>query len=555
MRWLAFTVALGVALLGGASAQEAPEPCASRPYTLETPQGILGGGSLEYDGDIAVFGEGACVETPGLSLRTPELRYRQTDQVLELKDLEAQTSRYRFRAREGVVKGKIFEARGIWLTPCRCGEDLQAVSETAQFDLETGDLLLGEARVDLFRLTLLRSKELPLDRQTLSSPGGLASVFGLSQGSGASSASGGTAGTSGLLFPVRIGYDRGLVLGVEELPVPVVPGDLRQGTFNLTLVASGLGGRFFGDLPAEKITFGVGMAREDKSGSFRMEAGQDGLHFRSRVEDGPLFFGNDTDRQFAEAGARLGLSWGGLSLDPFMRIAQEDVDMENPNPKHPVVTGLTLGAEARYPLTHKEGNYTFRLEPWAVGAVYDRESPPYVAFGGLLEGRYDGEFSLRLSYKQGWEVRPSRFAYERREPTQSISVGLSVPKSRWGRLNLQASYDFYDVQTKATLRYGIPIEAGELWLEGRSRIEAGLDWQQGELLVGFIPNPLDCTYSLSLTPTLGYDLVRRGFSRAGLEVHYADCCFIWKVGYQTVFIAQNKDEKVGGRFSFGLELR
>ncbi|HEU4740276.1 MAG TPA: hypothetical protein VFS50_01605 [Meiothermus sp.] len=550
------TLLLGLILAGWAHAQESPletESCAERPVVLETPQGLIGGGILDYDGDTAVFSEGACLETTGLSLRAPEIRYLQAEGALELKNLEAQTARYRFRAREGVVKGKTFEARGIWLTPCRCGEDLLTVSETARFNLETGDLLLDEATVELFHLPVLRSEELLLDRQTLSTPGGLASIFGLSQKGSAASDS--MVKISGLLSPLRIGYERGLVLGVEELPVPIVPGDLRQGTFGLTLIASGLGGRFFGDLQAEKITFGVGMIREGKSGSFRMAAGQDGLHFRSRVEDGPLFFSNDTDKQLAEAGVRLGLAWGRLSLNPFVRLAQEDVNMDNPSPNHPVVTGMTLGAEARYPLIHQDGAFRFRLEPWAVGAVYDRESPPYLAFGGLVEGRYDGEFSLRLSYKQGWEVRPSRFAYERRQPTQSVSVGLMVPKSRWGSLNLQASYDFYDVQTKASLRYGFPIEAGELWLEGRSRIEAGLDWQQGELLVGFIPNPLDCTYSFSLTPTLGYDFVRQGFSRAGLEVRYADCCFIWKVGYQTVFIPQNKDEKVGGRFSFGLELR
>lgn len=545
MRWLAVAAAVGLAGLGAAA--PLPEPCAGRPYTLETPQGVLGGGSLDYDGEVAVFGEGACLEAPGLSLRAPAMRYRESEQVLELADLEAQTPSYRFRARAGVVRGKIFEARGIWLTPCRCGEDLLTVSEGARFNLDTGDLLLDEASVELFHLTVLRSKELLLERQALSTPGGLAAVLGLSP-TASRAASDGTAGTSGLLFPLRIGYDRGLILGVEELPLPTDPGDLRQGTFNLTLIARGLGG-------AEQLTFGVGVIREGKSGSFRMSAGQDGFHLRSRVEDGPLFFANDTDRQLAEAGARWGLDWAGVSLQPFLRMAQEDVDMDNPSPQHPVVTGMTLGAEARYPLTYREGALGLRLEPWAVGAVYDRESPPYLAFGGLLEGRYDGEFSLQLAYQQGWEVGSSRFAYERRKPTQLVSLGLQVPKSPAGRLNLQASYDFYGVQAKATLRYGFPTPAGEVWLEGRSRIGAGLNWQQGELLVGFLPNPPDCTYSFSLSPTLGYDLIRQGFSRAGLEVRYADCCFIWKVGYQNLFIPQSEGETVGGRFSFGLELR
>lgn len=550
------TLLLGLILAGWAHAQESPPntgPCAEQPVVLETPQGLIGGGSLDYDGDTAVFSEGACLETNGLSLRAPEIRYFQAEGKLELKNLEAQTARYRFRAREGVVKGKTFEARGIWLTPCRCGEDLLTVSETARFNLETGDLLLDEATVELFHLTVLRSEELLLDRQTLSTPGGLASIFGLSQGG--SAASGSTVETSGLLSPLRIGYERGLVLGVEEFPVPLVPGDLRQGTFNLTLIASGLGGGFFGNPRAEKLAFGVGVIRDGKSGSFRIEAGQDGLRFRSRVEDGPLFFANDTGKQLAEAGARFGLEWGGLSLSPFVRLAQEDVDMDNPSPNHPVVTGMTLGAEARYPLTYRAGAFRLRLEPWAVGAVYDRESSPYLALGAEVEGRYEGAFSLGLAYRQGGEVRPSRFAYERRKPTQWVSAELLTPPSSLGQLTFRASYDFLRTEAKASLRYGFSTQAGELWLEGRSRIGAGLSWQQRELLVGFIPNPPDCTYAFSLSPTLGYDFLRQGFSRAGLEVRYADCCFIWRVGYQTVLIPQNDNETAGGRFSFGLELR
>ncbi|PZA08761.1 MULTISPECIES: hypothetical protein [unclassified Meiothermus] len=533
---------LGLILAGWAHAQESSPSiplCAQQPVVLETPQGLIGGGSLDYDGDTAVFGDGACLETNGLSVRAPEIRYFQAEGRLELKDLEAQTARYRFRAREGVVKGKTFEARGIWLTPCRCGEDLLTVSETARFDLETGDLLLGEAKVELFHLTVLRSEELLLDRQALSGSGGLASIFGPST----------TA--QGMLSPLRIGYDQGLIVGVEELPLPLAPGDLRRGTFNLTLVASGLGGGF----SAEKLAFGVGVIRDGQSGSFRMEAGRDSFHFRSRVQDGPFFFTSDTDKQLAEAGMRFGLAWGGLSLSPFARIAQEDVDMDNPDPSHPVVTGLTLGAEARYPLIYRQGAFRLRLEPWATGAVYDRESPPYLALGAEVEGRYDGEFSLQLAYRHSWEARPSRFAYERRGSTRLVSVGVVTPKSPLGSLDLRASYDFAATEAQASLRYGFPTQAGELWLEGRSRIESGLSWQQRELLVGFIPNPPDCAYAFSLSPTLGYDFLRQGFSRAGLEVRYADCCFIWKVGYQAVFIPQNDDETAGGRLSFGLELR
>ncbi|MCX7783804.1 MAG: hypothetical protein N2318_09210, partial [Meiothermus sp.] len=43
-----------------------PTPCAEQPYTLETPEGLAGGGNLEFDGEVAIFSDGACLETQGL---------------------------------------------------------------------------------------------------------------------------------------------------------------------------------------------------------------------------------------------------------------------------------------------------------------------------------------------------------------------------------------------------------------------------------------------------------------------------------------------------------
>jgi hypothetical protein len=44
-------------------------------------------------------------------------------------------------------------------------------------------------------------------------------------------------------------------------------------------------------------------------------------------------------------------------------------------------------------------------------------------------------------------------------------------------------------------------------------------------------------------------------SRWGLELRYADCCFIWRLGYQETRIAQEPSETPHGRLVFGLEIR
>jgi hypothetical protein len=81
------------------------------------------------------------------------------------------------------------------------------------------------------------------------------------------------------------------------------------------------------------------------------------------------------------------------------------------------------------------------------------------------------------------------------------------------------------------------------------------DWERRELVVGFTPVPLSCTYDLNLTPFLGYDFLRQGVSRWGLELRYADCCFIWRLGYQEIRLAQHPGEVANGKLTFGLEIR
>ncbi|MWR36508.1 hypothetical protein GN073_09520, partial [Helicobacter pylori] len=80
------------------------ERCADAPYLAETPDGIVGGVNVEYDGSIAIFSDGACFESTGLQVRAKEIRFDQDKKEISIQDLTAQTKAYRFRARQGVVR-------------------------------------------------------------------------------------------------------------------------------------------------------------------------------------------------------------------------------------------------------------------------------------------------------------------------------------------------------------------------------------------------------------------------------------------------------------------
>ncbi len=63
-RTLAWVLFLGAALAG---------PCAERPYTLETEEGLLGGEEMSYDGEALVFEGWACLEGKGFRLEAPRM--------------------------------------------------------------------------------------------------------------------------------------------------------------------------------------------------------------------------------------------------------------------------------------------------------------------------------------------------------------------------------------------------------------------------------------------------------------------------------------------------
>jgi hypothetical protein len=524
------------------------EKCADAPYIAETPDGIVGGVNVEYDGNIAIFSDGACFDSKGLQVRAKEIRFDRDKNEVSIQDLTAQTRAYRFRARQGVVRERVFRARGIGLTTCKCGEDLRIVAEEAAFNTESGLLVLEQSELQTYGLELSRFKRLQI---ALDQPL-TAAIPGLSAGSG---------GAGSIRVPLRFGYSfsDGPTLGVEDLPMPTEEEGINT---TLTLLGSNLGNPATRSLTLGAAAFGAGSSLR-----FRMVLRSQWSDFYSHLERGPLFFSANTNRDQAteatsrkslfELGLRQAFRLEGLRLSPFARVAEEQTTSDGDPRPHSAgdayVSGLTAGLELRYPLELREGAMALRFEPWALGAVYDNDLP-YLAAGFRLEGRYSRGFTLRLAYDRSLQNRTSRYLYERRDPVSLVSGELGLSD-----LALRSSFDFLDGELGAGVRYSPRLPDGVLTGEFRYREDFvpnndGFDHQR-ELVLAFEPNPLSCTFSFALAPSLGYDFWRGGFSRAGLELRYADCCLIWKVGYQQVFIPQNSGESAAGRFTFGLELR
>ncbi|WP_157205921.1 hypothetical protein [Calidithermus timidus] len=523
------------------------ERCADAPYLAETPDGIVGGVNVEYDGSIAIFSDGACFESTGLQVRAKEIRFDQDKKEISIQDLTAQTKAYRFRARQGVVRDRVFRARGIGLTTCKCGEDLRIVAQEAAFHTESGLLVLEQSSLETYGLELARLERLQV---AIDQPVTTA-IPGLSAGSGGS-----------INVPLRFGYgfSDGPTLGVEDLPL--LGGEEGRVGTTLTLLGSNLS-----NPTTRSVTIGAAVSKPGSSLRFRTVFRSQWFDFYSGLESGPLFFKVDTNRDQAteatsrmstfEMGLRQTFRLGGLLLSPFGRIAEEQTSSDgDPKPYSAAdayVSGLTAGLELRYPLELREGAMALRFEPWALGAAYNND-PPYLAAGLRLEGRYSRDFTLKLAYDYSLQNRTSRYLYERHDPVNRASGELG-----FSDLALRSSFDFLDRELGASVRYSPKLPDGVLTGEFRYRNDFipdndGFD-QQRELLLAFEPNPLSCTYSFALAPSLGYDFWRGGFSRAGLELRYADCCLVWKVGYQQVFIPQVSGESAAGRFSFGLELR
>lgn len=508
-----------------------PIPCAEQPYTLETPEGLVGGGNLEFDGDLAIFTDGACLETPGLQLRAPSLRYDQASGELTAQQLEVETPRYRFWAENGLVKARVLHASGIRITTCKCGDDLRLLAEQLRFDTQSGQVLLEDSRLEAYRLGLAQFAALRLN---VNRPSG--ESLGLQAGEGDT-----------LRFPLRLDFDQGLNLGLSDFPL--LTEEVFGSGFSTRITLLGL------RLGSSDPVLRLGFAGEGQGQRARLEFDlkPSGPASRGEVLSGPVFFNHDSGNGRFAFGFRQPITLDRLTLTPYGWIAQ---DWPNGSPAS-LVQGLSGGAELRYNLEVREGPFGLRLEPFGVLGLYD-QSPPYLAYGGYAEGRYEGAFSLRLRYAQVVEPTPGRFWLERRGASQKLSGNL-----HYQSIGLEAEHDFLLEQTQASLRLGYTQSYGEVWVrlhtcwncQGRTLSNGRNDWERRELVVGFTPVPLSCTEDLNLAPFLGYDFLRQGVSRWGLELRYADCCFIWRLGYQEIRIAQDPGEIPSGKLVFGLELR
>ncbi len=530
----AFSPFLLLALLfsGLAWASPGPVPCAEASYTLETPEGLAGGGNLEFDGEVAIFSDGACLQTKGLLLRAPSLRYDQTSGELTAQQIEVETPRYRFWAEKSHIKGQVLQASGIRATTCKCGDDLRLLSESLRFDTQSGEMVLEESRLEVYRFGLARFSELRLDPdQPLGENLGLA-----------------PAGTEApLALPVRFDFDQGLNVGLSEFPLPDSGGLAGKFSTRLTLLGLRLGS------PDPILRLGLAVQEKNRRASLQFDSKPSGVASRGEVVDGPLFFVHDSELGRYAFGLKQAFALGRFTLIPYGWMAQ---DWRDGTPATQV-QGLAAGAELRYRFEVQEGLFRFRLEPFGVLGFYDQPQQ-YLAYGGQAEGRYEGDYSLRVGYTWAIESTPGRFWIERREATQKLSGSLLYPGFR-----LEAEHDFLKSQTESSLRIGFMQDYGELWAQlhtcwncvGKTLSNGRDDWERRELVVGFTPVPLSCTYDLNLTPFLGYDFLRLGVSRWGLELRYADCCFIWRLGYQEIRLAQQPGEVASGKLTFGLEIR
>ncbi len=509
-----------------------PVPCAEQPYTLETPEGLAGGGNLEFDGEVAIFNDGACLETKGLLLQAPSLRYDQASGELTAQQIEVETARYRFWAKDSRIKGQVLQASGIRATTCKCGDDLRLLSETLRFDTQSGEMVLEESRLEVYAFGLARFSELRLDpNQPLGENLGLTPA----------------GAEAPLALPVRLDFDQGLNVGLSEFPLPDVGG--RSGKFStrITLLGLRLGS------PDPILRLGLAVQENNRRASLQLDSKPSGVASRGEVVDGPLFFVHDSELGRYAFGLKQAFALERFTLVPYAWVAQDWPDGTPASQTQ----GLAAGAELRYTFEVQEGPFRFRLEPFGVLGFYNQPQQ-YVAYGGQAEGRYEGDFALRVGYTWAIESTPGRFWLERRETTQKLSSSL-----RYGGLGLEAEHDFLKAQTEASLRIGLMQDYGEVWARlhtcwncvGKTLSNGRDDWERRELVLGFTPVPLSCTYDLNLTPFLGYDFLRQGVSRWGLELRYADCCFIWRLGYQEIRLAQQPGEVTSGKLTFGLEIR
>lgn len=580
---------------------------------LERPPLVLAGDGFELSGEALVFSERACLEDASGTLEAARIVYDRTRGVLEaervrgtvqgwrvvaerlvgdagrlvferatfsrgdatltaaravvqgeavrLEAVAAVTSRYRFRAESGWIEDDVFLAEAVWSTPCACGRAIELLAERATFRFADGRLLLDRSTFRLYGAPLARPEELRLD---LNEP-------------------------LDLRFPLRLSYANGWNFGVEGLPLPAEDEAFGRWRTRLTLLAEGVGGVLVPD-KTEAVRMAVDYRGPDGSVRFGLRpvrrwdgtAWTDWVEPDVRVVSGPLDarVGWSSALERPTAAFTLAPSWkGGWGrLAVFGRLADE------------VNTGLSAGATGALAVPGwREGAFSAGLEFPFAAALYP-DADPYLWGGGRARLGY-GDLSLDLQLYRAAGV--PRYGYEARAAREAVrfevgrALRASLGYARNARYDLAAgTVSGYNRRYQAGLGYdggavtlaagwrrdetldlaGGQLAASERWTLSVARAggEAELAWWRGwdggalgysELRLAYRPAAPDCAGGWALAPSLGWDLLRGQVSRAGLELTLNDCCFVWTLAYQGVFVPQLPEESAQQNLSFGVRLR
>ncbi|GEM_PF-2675194 len=585
---------------------------------VEKPAVVLAGAEFELVGDVLTFSGGACIAAPGGSLKAKTIVYRRDSGKLRaervegvvsgwrvaapllssegdelvlrrplfrrgdsrvraetarllgekvvLSALEAVTPRYRFRAARGELLGDAFRVSGLWATPCKCGEALAVKAESAEFYFDEGRLVLRRNDLRFFGISASRPDQLLLE---LNKP-------------------------LNINFPLRFSYAAGWTLGVENLPLPLAGEAFGRWRNHLTFLLQGLGG---GLTTGKTTTLRLALDSEVDGGRLHF-----GFRPRWRWENGawrnwlepdvslrqdPLFFSLGWSRSAQHSTAsfviapRFSLLSGYLALEPFARLAAESYRSG---------ASVGLGGELRAPRLER-GPFALSFStPW-VGALYP-EAPPYAWAGGRLQAAWGGWAELKL--QKYWAFNSPRYAYEARSAREAAS--LKIGREWWARLSFardarysSSSREVYRYDSSYRLDLVAKDPRGRLafsWLRRRQSDPTGawladadtwrlagdyhdnaaiFEWRRGwsasegetrnELWFSYRPPLPDCAGGWALQPSLGYDILHGGVSRAGLELQINDCCFTWSLAYQGVLIPQTAGEAAGGRVTFDVKIR
>ena len=583
---------------------------------IEEPAVVLAGAEFELDGEKMVFSGGACLDFDSSTLQANQIVYdRQErllraegvigtvsgwkiespmltghadaivfaepvfergdtrvtatmakfrDGVLELEDLLATTSRYRFRATRGWIDDDVFKAENVWSTPCKCGSAIEITAAAAEFAFAAGKLYLRQADFRLYGLDLARWREILVEPEK----------------------------EMQLEFPFRFSYGGGWDFGVENLPLMPPSEVFGRWSTHVTALARGVGGPLYeGKTEALLLGFDYRGTGEKIHFSIKPVRVWNGASWDGRVEPDiavkrdPVAFGVGWDDENLTATGYFMLSkkfsLARTTVAPFVRMAKE-----------PDNTGLSVGAGGDLLA------YRYRLEGWRFGvrlpyvAAFYPDAPPYFWAGGRLDVTYGKLFSLRAEFYRALGV--PRYSYESRAPRELLK--LRVGESLWleagyrrnfsvdlatglltaQRLRYEAGVGWRTDDMAAKLKWTRDqtfdaswalVSGGEKW---RLETEAAghvltLAWNRGwdgsllptrsEVWFSYRPPLADCAGGWRLSPSIGYDLLGGGVSRVGLDLELNDCCFTWKVGYSGVFDADAAGTSAGHNVTFGVNIR